>query len=128
LIPWKLQHCPITNQEYETTTLECYILSSSFSQLDTRTSHFHWPKCQDIVPLTVLSPPHFCACPKTGLDFQPHMSWSFIMFNEARRDCSFCCYWWNWWQPLFTFSFHKKPRTSMIFLIATWYVYLFTLL
>jgi hypothetical protein len=31
-------------------------------------------------------------------------------------------------KPLFRFSFHKKPRTSMFFSLTTWSVYLFTLL
>ena len=30
------------------------------------------------VPLTNLTPQHFCDCPKPELDFQRHISWSFL--------------------------------------------------
>ena len=31
-----------------------------------------------LIPLTVLTLPYFCACPKPELDFQYHMLWSFL--------------------------------------------------
>jgi hypothetical protein len=50
----------------------------------------------DGIPLTGLTPPHVCACPRHGF----HMSWSFL--------CSFCWYWWNWLPSHFLFLYLKK--------------------
>jgi hypothetical protein len=29
-----------------------------------------------------------------------------VQWVKMRGDCSFCCYWWNWWRSLFKLSFH----------------------
>jgi hypothetical protein len=49
--------------------------------------------------------------PSQDLDFQHHMSCSFlcsVSSVKTRCDCLFCWYWWNWWPSLFKLSFHKE--------------------
>jgi hypothetical protein len=37
-------------------------------------------------PINGFIPTHLYVCPKPGLEFQRHMSWSFLMFYELRGD------------------------------------------
>jgi hypothetical protein len=68
------------------------------------------------IPLTCLTPPHFCVCPKPGIDFQRHIFFNFfyVQWVEMRGDCSFC---WYWWPSLFKLSFHNLllPLNSACF-------------
>ena len=46
--------------------------------------------------------------PNQDLDFQCHMSWSFLCSTfDVRGGCLFCWYWWNRWLSLFELSFHN---------------------
>jgi len=51
------------------------------------------------IPLTDLTQPHFCACPKPGLGLS--MLYVFVFFCvqwfDVRGGCSFCWYWWSCW-------------------------------
>ena len=42
------------------------------------------------------------------------MSWSFyVQCIEVRGDCLFCWYWWNCWQSMFKFYFHKCTNSAL---------------
>jgi hypothetical protein len=61
------------------------------------------------IPLTDLTLPYFCACPKPRLGFPM----SYVVFFCVRwlERCKvivrFIWYWWNWWPSLFKLSFHN---------------------
>jgi hypothetical protein len=61
-------------------------------------------------PICMFNPAtFFVPVPSQNLDFQRHMSWSFlcsVSTVKMRGDCSFCWYWWNWWPSLLKISFH----------------------
>ena len=59
------------------------------------------------IPIIGLTPPHFCTFPKQDLDFQSHMSWSFLCSLIWGERWLFCWYWWNCWTSLFKGSFHN---------------------
>jgi len=77
------------------------------------------------IPLTSLTTPHCCACPKPRHVFPTSYAMVFFMFNDLMwelvvhvvdiggiidQHCLnfllFCWYWWNYWPALFKLSFH----------------------
>ena len=66
--------------------------------------------------------------PVQDLDFQCHISWSFLFIHWVKviGDCLFTWYWWNCWQSLFNLSFHNTYKeTSWSWSYGSWiYSYL----
>jgi len=61
------------------------------------------------IPLTGLTLPHFCACPKSGPEFPTSyvMVCFYVQWFDARGDCSFCWNEWSFWPQLFKLYFHN---------------------
>ena len=63
-----------------------------------------YQKGRIVVPLTGLTPPQCCACPKPGPWFPTSYVVDFFLgllsSGKMRDDSSFCLYWLNWWQWL----------------------------
>jgi hypothetical protein len=71
-----------------------------------------------IIPLTSLTLPHCCVCPKSGPGFTMSYVVVFSMFNELemRGAYSSYWYWWNNISSLSEFSFHSAlPCWSVAF-------------
>jgi len=66
------------------------------------------------IPLTCLTLPHFCACPKPGPGFPTSYAMVFFVLSELRWEARCCWYWWNWWSSLFWLSSHKCNQNSPI--------------
>ena len=64
------------------------------------------------IPLTSLTLPHLCACPKPEPWFLKSYVVVFFMFNELGWEVivCFCWYWWNCWPSLFKLSFNNYYR------------------
>ena len=65
------------------------------------------------IPLTVLSRPNVCDCPKPGTGFPMSYVVDCLVLSEfswLERSClsSFCWYWWSWWPLLFKSSLHNS--------------------
>ena len=62
------------------------------------------------IPLTNLTPPHCCACPKSGPRFPLAYVMVFfcVQWFEVRKSYFFCWYWWNCWPSLLELSFHNS--------------------
>jgi hypothetical protein len=69
-------------------------------------------------PLTGLVCHIFVPVSSQDLDFQHHMSWSFLCSVRMRGDCSFCWYWWNWWPSMFLFIIHHLNTHILIGFIS----------
>ena len=62
------------------------------------------------IPLTGLTPPHVCVCPKPGPVFPMLYVMVFVCLVKMRCGCSFSWYWWNSWPSLFKLSFHNPLK------------------
>ena len=52
------------------------------------------------IPLTSLTLPHVCACPKPRTGFRMScyvFGFICVQWVKVRGNCSFCWYWWNCW-------------------------------
>jgi len=57
------------------------------------------------IPLTGLTLPHVCACPRPGSGFQTSYVVIFLCsVSSAKMRGSLCWYWWNWWPSQFKLS------------------------
>jgi hypothetical protein len=82
----------------------------------------HWRSSyqegRDGMPLTSLTPSHFCTCPKPTAGFQTSYVVVFlcsVTSVKMRGDSSFCwyMYWWNWWPSLFKLYFHNHNHCQL---------------